>query len=156
MPKYLRVSWKTYGSMAMSLVKKIKKSGQKFDLVIGVARGGIPLALVIADQIGCKIDIINVKSYTGLRGQRVAPKILTTLDADVKGLRLLIVDDLIEEGATMELMRDYFKAKRPKLVKTAVFYIKPWSKFKPNYWLRLVDRWVVFPWESGEFSRIKK
>jgi len=60
------------------LADEVGASREKFDLVIGIARGGIPVAMVVSDRLGSKVDFINVKSYTDV-GERVKPKILTTL-----------------------------------------------------------------------------
>lgn len=152
MEKYLRVSWASYGKMASSLAKEVEEKRMGFDLVIGIARGGIPLAMVISDLLGIPIDIINVKSYTGIR-KREKPKILTTLSNDIKGKRILLVDDLIEHGATMDLLLAYLVKKKPGMIKTAVLFDKPWSRFRPDYCVKTVDRWVVFPWERNEFER---
>lgn len=152
--RLLYLDWADYGRMAYALTGKIRKSNKKFDLVIGIARGGVPLAMVISDQLGVKIDIINVKSYTGIR-QRGKPKVLSTLTDGVKGRRILLVDDLIEDGNTMKMMTGYVKAMKPKSLMTAALFVKPWSRFEPDYWHKTVDRWIVFPWERGEVRRIK-
>lgn len=152
MPKFMRMSWTSYGKISSSLAQKIKKSGVKFDLIIGIARGGIPLAMVIGDKIGVRIDIINVKSYTGVR-QRLKPQILSTINSSINGKRILLVDDLIEEGDTMHLIVGLLKKMGAGKVTTAVMLTKPWSKFKPDFKVRQVDRWVIFPWEVGEFER---
>ncbi|MCS4539591.1 MAG: phosphoribosyltransferase family protein, partial [Thaumarchaeota archaeon] len=66
MQNFRYVSWEDYGRLVSNLSEQIRAAGKKFDLVVGIARGGIPVAMVIADQLGVKIDIINVKSYTGI------------------------------------------------------------------------------------------
>ncbi len=152
MPKFMRMSWTSYGKMSSSLAQKIKKSAAKFDLIIGIARGGIPLAMVIGDKIGVRIDIINVKSYTGVR-QRSKPQILSTINSSIKGKRILLVDDLIEEGDTMRMIVGLLRKMGAAKITTAVMLTKPWSKFKPDFKVRQVDRWVIFPWEAGEFER---
>ncbi len=141
--------------MASSLAASIRKKGERFDLVIGIARGGIPLAMVISDELGARLDIITVKSYTGIR-KRSTPHIMSTINTTVKGRKILIVDDLIAEGATMGLAYGYFEKMGAKSIKTAALFKKPWSKFEPDFYAKTVDRWVVFPWERGEFKRISK
>ena len=37
-------------------------------------------------------------------------------------------------------------------IKTATLFLKPTSKFIPNYYIEETDKWVVFPWERKEFS----
>ncbi len=149
------IDWAEYGRMASAFSRKISAKRKRFDLVIGIARGGVPLAMVIADKLGVKVDIINVKSYTGIgKEERTKPRILSTLTDGIKGGRILLVDDLVEHGDTMKLVSAYIRKRKPKELRTAVLFKKPWSKFEPDYFLRKVDRWVVFPWDKGETRRL--
>ncbi len=150
-PKTKLVTWGEYGRLAESLSKKILKSREDFDLVVGIARGGFPVALVVADRLRAHIDFVNVKSYLGI-GKRSPPKILSTLIQDVKGRKVLVVDDLIDEGDTMETVTKYVGTHHPDSISTAVLFIKPWSRFKPNFFLKVVKEWIVFPWELREFG----
>ena len=146
------VSWSEYGELVTKLAESVASSGKKFDLVIGIARGGIPVAMVVADRLGITIDFLNVKSYTDV-GERVKPRILTTITEDTFGKRVLVVDDLVDGGDTMETVTRYLQSEGPKAVKTAVLFTKPWSTFRPDYSLQVVDSWIVFPYERGEVRR---
>lgn len=149
------IDWKEYGELVSLLAKRIKSGSHEFDLVVGIARGGIPVAMVISDQLGVKIDIINVKSYTGI-AKRSEVRIVSTLTEDVRGKSVLIVDDLIDEGETIKTVIEYLAKEEPKRMMTAVLFKKPWSKFEPDFYLEVVDKWIVFPWELGEVERIMK
>jgi len=148
------VTWTEYGEMVTKLAEDIASSGKRYDLVVGIARGGIPVAMVVADRLGTRIDFLNVKSYTDV-GERVKPRILTTITEDILGKRVLLVDDLVDGGDTMETVTRYLDSKGPKTLRTAVLFTKPWSTFRPDYSLRVVDSWVVFPYERGEVRRSK-
>ncbi|MGA2198956.1 MAG: phosphoribosyltransferase [Nitrososphaerales archaeon] len=152
MPKLRYLSWAQYGELVTRLADEVGASREKFDLVIGIARGGIPVAMVVSDRLGSKVDFINVKSYTDV-GERVKPKILTTLTERMSGKRVLVVDDLIDGGETMETVTDYLGSEKPRVMKTAVLFTKPWSAFVPDFSLQTVDTWVVFPYERGEVRR---
>ena len=146
------VSWTEYGEMVTKLAENVSSSGRRYDLVIGIARGGIPVAMVVADRLGTRIDFINVKSYTDV-GERVKPRILSTITEDIFGKRVLLVDDLVDGGDTMETVTRFLHSEGPKALKTAVLFTKPWSSFHPDYSLRVVDSWIVFPYERGEVRR---
>jgi len=148
------IDWSAYGNLVSDLVRTIRSGGRSFDLIIGIARGGIPVAMVIADQLGVGIDIINVKSYTGISARK-KPRIISTLTEDVKGKRVLVVDDLIDEGDTMTTVVSYLRRGEPKNLTTAVLFKKPWSRYEPDYFLEMLDEWVVFPWEHGEVARLR-
>ena len=146
------VTWSEYGELVTKLAEDISSSSRRFDLVIGIARGGIPVAMVVADRLGTRIDFLNVKSYTDV-GERVKPRILTTITEDIFGKRVLVVDDLVDGGDTMETVTRYLQSEGPKVMKTAVLFTKPWSSFRPDYSLQVVDSWIVFPYERGEVRR---
>jgi uncharacterized protein len=154
-PSFMHVSWQSYGKSSALLAKRIMSSGRKYDLVIGIARGGIAISLAVADILGVRMDIINIKSYNGMgRGRRTKPRILSTIIGGIRGKRILLIDDLIEEGHTMHMLVNYIKKRGASRIDTAVLYIKPWSKFKPDFYVKKVDKWVVFPWEVGEMRRL--
>lgn len=145
------IGWEEFGSLAEELSNKIKRDGSHFDLVVGVARGGVPLSMVVADRLRLPVDFINVKSYVE-QGRRSEVKILSTLTSDAKNKDVLLVDDLVDEGETLSTLINYLREKyNPVRLKTAVLYRKPWSKILPDYFVGTTDAWVIFPWEHGEF-----
>ncbi len=155
MVDFFYINWTSYGNLVTELCEKVRSAKKKFDLIIGIARGGIPVAMVLADQLGVGIDIINVKSYTGI-SKRGKPTIISTLTEDVKQKRVLVVDDLIDEGDTMNTVLSYLRKAGVGRIHTAVLFVKPWSKFEPEFYLKVLDKWVVFPWEHGEVARIRE
>jgi len=154
MVEFRYINWTEYGNLADALAEKIRSHGEHYDLVIGIARGGIPVAMVVSDHIDVKLDIINVKSYEGL-GERVRPRILSTLTESIKEKRVLLIDDLVDQGETVAIVSEFLRTQSPALLKTAVLFMKPWSKTEPDYFLEVVDKWIVFPWEHGEVNRLR-
>lgn len=152
MPNLRYVSWSEYGNLAEALAEKIRAKGKHYDLVVGIARGGIPVAMVVSDHLNVKIDFVNVKSYNGI-GKRTAPRILSTFVEGVEGKEVLLVDDLVDQGDTLIFMKKYLDDQKPKSLETAVMFKKPWSRAEPDYYLETVTEWVVFPFELGEVGR---
>jgi len=148
------ISWSEYGNLAEALAEKVRSKGERFDLVVGIARGGVPVAMVVSDRLGLRIDIINVKSYEGI-AQRKTPRIISTLTEEIKGKNILVVDDLVDQGDTMEMVKQYLRGQNPRLLEAAVLFKKPWSKIEPEYYLEVGDKWVVFPFELGEVNRLR-
>jgi hypoxanthine phosphoribosyltransferase len=156
LPKFLCIDGKGYDEKATELAKKIKRSGEKFDLVIALARGGIPIAMIVSDQLKIHMDIINVKSYTGI-GESGIPVIKSTLTENINGKNILIVDDLTDKGSTMKLIKNMLQEMSPASIKTAALFRKPWSTFNLDFFLETTDAWVVFPWERQEvITNLKK
>jgi hypoxanthine phosphoribosyltransferase len=124
-------------------------------LVVGIARGGIPVAMVVSDRLGVKIDTITVRSYSGI-AERGSIRILSKLTEDIKGKRTLVVDDLVDEGDTMIEVKRFVSEGGAKGVNTAVLFRKPWSKLSPDYFLETTNEWIVFPFELSEVDELRK
>lgn len=150
-----RISWHEYGELSNQLAARIEGSGIAFDKIVGIARGGVPLAMVIGDRLGVRIEIINVKSYKGVN-RRTPPEILSTISASIKRKRILLVDDLVDHGDTMQMVVEHLKGMHPSEIRTAALFAKPWSTSKPDYVMGETDAWVVFPWEVCETERALK
>jgi hypoxanthine phosphoribosyltransferase len=154
MTDFRYIGWAEYGSLTEALAERVRSSGKTFDMVVGIARGGIPVAMVVSDRLGVVIDTIAVKSYSGI-AERGSVRILSTLTEDVRGKRVLLVDDLVDQGDTMSGVKGFLSEKGAKSVETAVLFEKPWSKTQPDYSLETVDKWIVFPFELGEVNRLR-
>ncbi|MDG7008344.1 MAG: phosphoribosyltransferase [Nitrososphaerota archaeon] len=152
MPNFRYISWSEYGNLAEALAEKVRANGKKYNLVVGIARGGIPVAMVVSDHLNVKIDFVNVKSYDDIE-RRSPPRILSTLTEGVMGKDVLLVDDLVDQGDTMTLMKKYLLDQKPRSLETAVMFKKPWSAVEPDYYLESVSEWIVFPFELGEVGR---
>jgi hypoxanthine phosphoribosyltransferase len=148
------LGWPEYGALVERLAKLIASAHPDLDLVIGVARGGLPVAMVVSDRLGAKVDFINVKSYDGI-GTRASPRILTTITEEIRGKRVLLVDDIVDQGDTMRIVMAYLMSKRPAEMRTAAIFTKPWSSFHPDFSLGVVESWVVFPYERGEVKKLR-
>ena len=145
------VSWAEFGRLVEELVSKIKASNHTYDLVIGIARGGIPAALEIANRLNLKIDFVNIKSYLNDHTKQ-KPQILSTLSEKVEDRKILIVDDIIDSGDTMETIIGWLNQQKPVSIETTALFVKPWSKFTPTYTVGTVKEWIIFPWEDDEFT----
>ncbi|HMD78748.1 MAG TPA: phosphoribosyltransferase family protein [Nitrososphaerales archaeon] len=154
MPSFRYVSWSEYGNLADALGEKVRATGKKFDLVVGIARGGIPVAMVVSDHLDVKIDFVNVKSYDDI-GKRTPPRILSTLTEKIEGKKILLVDDLVDQGDTTAFLKKYLTDMKPAVIEIAVMFKKPWSKTEPDYYLEVVNEWIVFPYELGETNRLR-
>jgi hypoxanthine phosphoribosyltransferase len=152
MPNFRYISWSEYGNLAEALAEKVRAKGRHYDLVVGIARGGIPVAMVVSDHLNVKIDFVNVKSYNDI-GKRAPPRILSTLTEAIEGKDVLLVDDLVDQGDTLALMKKFLGDQKPRTLETAVMFRKPWSRTEPDYYLENVSEWVVFPFELGEAGR---
>jgi len=137
--------------------------------VVGIAKGGLPFAVVAADLLDVPRFMVSARhnATDGLYEQATGS---VTCDAgqmahDLDGLALagtiLLVDDICGSSATLAAVRS---AMRPHLdvrarVVTAALCLNAGAITRPDLWLWNVADWVVFPWEgdqpTGETTRLR-
>lgn len=149
--EFLFLSWEDVQSLSEKVSDKITESGYKPDLMIAISRGGFDPARIMSDQLDIrKLASLQIIYYTGLNTKRDEPEVLFPLNAQVKGLRVLVVDDVSDSGNSLIAVKKYVEDKGATEVKLATLHHKPWSKFKPDYFAEEVDKWIIYPWEPKE------
>jgi hypoxanthine phosphoribosyltransferase len=144
------LTWDLFGSAVRQLAQQVVDSGFAPDLVLGIARGGLPVAGGLAYALGAKaVGTMNVEFYTGIEATLAEPVVLPPLlDMDaVTGSTVLVVDDVADSGKTLDLVLRLVR-ERVTDARTAVVYDKPRSVIRPDYVWRSTDRWIVFPWSA--------
>lgn len=148
-PKLLVPSWDEVYALLIELAEKIKREYCP-EIVIGISRGGLIPARIIADLMEIPtIGSIGVTFYENI-GQRLKkPTITQPLNILVAKKRVLVIDDIVDTGESLTLVASEVKTKAGDL-KTATIYRKPLTCFTPDYSAQETDAWVVFPWELRE------
>lgn len=77
------------------------------DVVVGIARGGLLPASLVAHQLKCPLHLIRVNYRDdNNKPRRVVPELLEPLELDFSGKRILLVDDVSVSGATFKVARE--------------------------------------------------
>ncbi len=148
--KFLHLTWSDVQRLTEVVAKKIDASGFKPEIVVAISRGGFDPARIICDQLGIRrLASIQLESYEGMSKSR-EPAVVFPVNADLHGKRALLVDDVSDSGASIVKARDHLIENGVGEVKLMTLHIKPWSKFKPDYYADETDEWVVYPWEIKE------
>ena len=145
------LTWELFGEATRELAQAVHDDGFVPDLVIAIARGGLTVGGALAYALGVKnCGAMNVEFYTGVDERLDVPVVLPpNLDlVDVKGLDVLVTDDIADTGHTLRLVREVL-AQHVREARTAVLYRKPRSIITPDYSWRETDRWVDFPWSAA-------
>lgn len=152
--RYLKVSWNRLEELVERLAERVSKDGRP-DLLVGILRGGMTVAHLLSDVLEYdEIYPIGCSSYVDVRKKRELRVYSPLMLKDLSGKRVLVVDDVADSGGTLrEIVRREVVPKNPLEVKTATLHIKPWSTFKPDYYVEVTDAWIVYPWEKHEIMR---
>jgi hypoxanthine phosphoribosyltransferase len=98
------------------------------DLVmIGVLRGAV---IFIADllrrmEVPCEIDFMAVSSYGSSRDSSGVVRILKDLDDSITGRDVLVVEDIVDSGLTLNYLMRNLRARDPASLEVCSLLTKP-------------------------------
>ena len=146
---------------AFALAVKVFESGFRPNYVVGVWRGGTPVAIAVHEllqMLGIETDhfAIRTQSYSAM-GQREDKIIVDGLDylkdRVAGGDAVLLVDDVHDSGLSLQRVTDelcqLYAGSTPE-IRIATPYFKPGNNrtdSTPDYFLHKTDDWLVFPHE---------
>lgn len=81
--------------------------------------------------IDCEVSFVKVSSYEGTASTGVV-KTQIGLNEEIKGRTLVVVEDIVDSGNTIEKLLNTLKQEHPKEIKIAALLYKP-SAFKKNF-----------------------
>ena len=147
-------SWDQIYDMLLELAKRIKDSGFKPDLIVGVCRGGWAPARVMSDLLeNMNTASIRIEFYLAPGVTARKPVISQAIMVPVKGVNVLVVDDVADTGESLKVAVDHLDVCGAKSIKTATVYYKPQSCLKPDFFIIQTEQWIIFPWERLETTR---
>ena len=153
--KGFHVSWDQLHRDARALAWRLQGRGPddgNWRAVVAITRGGMAPAMIVARELDIRtVDTISVKSYHaggGKEDQRREAQVLKAPNAEMMGdgEGILIVDDLVDTGKTLELVRKLY----PK-AHFACVYAKPEGEKQTDTFITGVsqDTWIFFPWDMA-------
>ncbi|MBC7132795.1 MAG: xanthine phosphoribosyltransferase [Roseovarius sp.] len=147
--KGFHVSWDQLHRDARALAWRLQGEAPEggWRAVVAITRGGMAPAMIVARELDIRtVDTISVKSYN--HQERTAPRIIKHPDMDIMGdgAGVLIVDDLVDTGRTLEVVR----AVIPR-AHVATVYAKPMGRAQVDTFVTEVsqDTWIFFPWDMA-------
>ncbi len=107
-------------------------------LVVGILKGSIYFMTDLTRYITvpCKIDFLQVSSYGSGTTSSGAVKIVKDIDINLEGYDILIVEDILDSGRTLNYVCNLLKSRNPKSIKIATLLDKPERRvvdLKPDY-----------------------
>lgn len=95
--------------------------------LVGLLRGSVVFLADLCREIDLevKIDFMNVSSYGNSMESSRDVKILKDLDDSIKDKNVIIVEDIIDTGYTLDLVISMLKERQPKSLKIASLLDKP-------------------------------
>jgi hypoxanthine phosphoribosyltransferase len=96
-------------------------------ILVGVLKGAV---LFLADlmrhiEVPCEIDFMAVSSYGSQTDSSGVVRILKDLDAPIEGRDVLIVEDIIDSGLTLQYLMRNLNARNPASLQACALLTKP-------------------------------
>jgi hypoxanthine phosphoribosyltransferase len=117
------------------LVRRVGELGEEISrdyegrdlMMVGVLKGAV---LFLGDlmrrlTVPCEIDFMAVSSYGSQTDSSGVVRILKDLDAPIEDRHVLIVEDIIDSGLTLQYLMRNLKARRPASLEVCSLLTKP-------------------------------
>jgi hypothetical protein len=156
MPEQLRceqITWSEVERLCQRLAGLIRESGYHPDLVIAIGRGGYVPARLLCDWLHIMgLTSIKIEHYLSGANRQEEAVIRYPLKADIRGLRVLVVDDVNDTGDTLKVATRHLQTFEPGEIRTAVMHHKAVTLFTVDYYARKIIkwRWLIYPWAVNE------
>ncbi len=148
--KGFHISWDQIHRDSRALAWRLDGKGPDdgtWKAIVAITRGGMAPAMIIARELDIRtVDTISIKSYD--HQKRSEAKVLKAPNADMMGdgTGILIIDDLVDTGKTLEVVKELYPNAH-----IATVYAKPKGRPMVNSFITEVsqDTWIFFPWDMA-------
>lgn len=95
-------------------------------LLVGVLNGAVAFMtdLMRAMQIALEIDFMAVSSYGAATRSSGVVRILKDLNEDIEGRRVIVVEDIVDSGLTLQYLLDVLERRNPRDVRVVALLKK--------------------------------
>lgn len=150
------LSWAQFDVLVQGLSRGI---GRDFrcDAVVGVAHGGVFVGGAVASALAAEFFPVRISRRSRDKSNRPGPRLQGEMPKELKGKRVLIVDDVASSGDTLELATQLAKKVGAREVKTAALIVRD-EGHRPDFFALAIEDLMVFPWdyepvvEDGRFD----
>ena len=133
----------------IKLTSDIITSGFEFDYIVGIVRGGAIPAVCLSHSLGIPMRVV---SWSTFHKDQMREHALDIAEDICDGKRILLVDDILDSGRTMQELLDDWDCKQDNL-KLAVLLHNTDQPIVPDFFGRRFRRakspdWIDFWWEQ--------
>ncbi|WP_417261383.1 xanthine phosphoribosyltransferase [Celeribacter sp.] len=148
--KGFHISWDQIHRDSRALAWRLDGKGPDdgaWRAIVAITRGGMAPAMIIARELDIRtVDTISVKSYDH---QSQSDAVVLNAPNDEMmgdGTGILVIDDLVDSGKTLELVRSMYPNAH-----FATVYAKPKGRPQVDSYITEVsqDTWIFFPWDMA-------
>ena len=140
----LEVDWPFFGELSRALAHKVARAWDP-QIVIGVATAGVIPGATIAAILDREFHSMLISRRYRAEGIRDTPAVFGQVPTEVRGKRVLLVDETCDSGATMRLAVAALVNGGASAVKTAVSFKT--GSYVPDFHGLATESAIVLPWD---------
>ncbi len=140
----MHVEWPLFGELSRALALKVAREYDP-DIVVGVATAGVVPGAVVAAMLGREFHSIVVSRKYRAEGPRDTPAVFGAAPQEVRGKRVLIVDETCDSGDTLRLAVGAIVNAGAAEVKTTVGFRT--GSYEPDFHALATSSTIVLPWD---------
>jgi hypoxanthine phosphoribosyltransferase len=140
------LSWAAFDTHVQALARAILPVFAP-EAVVGVAHGGVFVGGALAGALGADFFPVRISRRSRVRRARDGrPRLSGTMPRELKGLRVLLVDDVAASGETLRLAKKLAQKAGARALRTATLVCRP-EGFSVDFCALRSDALFVFPWD---------
>lgn len=140
----LHVEWPLFGELSRALALKVAREYDP-EIVVGVATAGVVPGAVIAAMLGREFHSILISRRYRAESARTSPEVFSGAPTEVRGKRVLIVDETCDSGDTLRLAIGAVVNAGASEVRTAVAFKT--GEYAPDFHALATASTIVLPWD---------
>lgn len=100
---------------------------------IGILRGAVMWLSEIFKSVDllAEVDFMAVSSYGAATKSSGVVRIIKDLDADIEGKHVIIVEDIVDSGTTLNYLKEYLNGRKPASLRICSLLDKPEGRKTP-------------------------
>lgn len=126
--KGILISQEKIASFVTRIAKQISEDYQGKEIVmVGILKGSFVFLADLARQITVpvRIDFMSVSSYYGATKSSGIVRIIKDMDTDISGKHILLVEDIIDSGITLQHLKEMLLTREPASLRICTALDKP-------------------------------
>ena len=143
------LTWVDFDRSVQALARTIRQSYEP-QAVVGVAHGGVFVGGALSSALGAEFFPVRISRRSRDKATS-KPKLSGEMPKELKGKRVLIVDDVVASGDTLELATALARKAGAGETRCATLVCRP-GAFTPDFSALTTEALVVFPWDYEEVA----
>jgi hypoxanthine phosphoribosyltransferase len=140
----LHVEWPLFGELSRALALRVSREYDP-DVVVGIATAGVIPGAVVAAMLGREFHSIIISRHYRAEETRDTPAVFGAAPQEVRGQRVLIVDETCDSGDTLRLAVGAIVNAGAAEVRTAVGFRT--GEYEPDFHALATGSTIVLPWD---------